>query len=440
MVENGDITWSEAQSAQNKPLGVLQRPVRGTTSFPAFMDLVQRQLQQDYRDDDLRSQGLRIFTTLDPRIQQRAEQSLQSRLRQLEQDRNLEENSLQGAILVTSSQNAEVQAVVGGRDPRFKGFDRALDARRPIGSLIKPIVYLNALERSTRYTLATLLDDGPLLVKQNGNDQWSPQNFDNKNHGQVMLHDALVYSYNVSTVRLGLQLGPQNVMAKLHDLGISREITAYPSSLLGVNTFTPFEVTQIYQTIASGGFRTPLTAIREILTNSGVPLQRYPLKVEQTIDQAPLYLLTVAMQNVVAKGTAKGLQHYLSDDLGIAGKTGTTDDFRDSWFAGFDGNRVAVVWVGRDDNQSTGLTGATGALTIWGDMIAALDPQPLILAEPDKIENHWIDQASGKLSGPECKYSINLPFIAGSSPTGHAECGPQKQESTIKGWFKRIFK
>ncbi len=439
MEEVGTLTWTEVQQAQSEPLGVLHRPVRGTSSFPAFMDLIQRQLRQDYRDEDLRSQGLRIFTTLDPRIQHAAEKALQKRLRQLEQGRNLENGSLQGAILVTSSQNAEVQAIVGGRDPRFEGFDRALDAKRPIGSLIKPVVFMTALAQPDRYTLATLLDDAPLSVSRKGSADWTPRNFDNQNHGRVLLHDALAHSYNVSTVRLGLELGPEQVLTNLTRLGVNRDLPAYPASLLGANTLSPLEVTQAYQTIAGGGFRTPLTAIREILTNEGTPLQRYPLAVEQAFDSEPIYLVTTALQNVVREGTAKGLHHYLPADLGIAGKTGTTDDFRDSWFAGFTGNKVAVVWIGRDDNQPTGLTGATGAMTVWGDMMADLDPQPLILAEPDRIESHWIDRPTGKLSGPRCQNAINLPFITGSAPTQQADCGPESRGSSIKKWFERIF-
>jgi penicillin-binding protein 1B len=178
------------------------------------------------------------------------------------------------------------------------------------------------------------------------------------------LLESLSNSYNVSTARLGLNLGISKVMANLKRLGLAREVPEYASSMLGANTLSPLEVTQVYQTIASGGFSAPIKAIREILTAEGEPLQRYPLNVEQVVAGAPTYLVTVAMQEVVRRGTARELSSYLPEALEVAGKTGTTDNFRDSWFAGITGDYLAVVWVGHDDNQPTSLTGATGAMTV----------------------------------------------------------------------------
>lgn len=439
MAEEEYIDDDRLRLAQLERLEVIERPQRGTSPYPAFLNLVHRQLRQDYRDEDLRSEGLQIFTTLDPKVQRVAEEVLSKRLTRLENTRGMQTNSLQGALIVTSTQNAEVQAVVGGRDPRFEGFNRALDARRPIGSLVKPIVYLTALQQPQIYTLMTRLDDSPLRLKQRGTDDWTPHNYDNKFHGTVALSDALAYSYNVATARLGMELGVSQVMGNLKRLGLNRDVHEYPSSMLGSNTLSPLEVTQIYQTIASGGFRTPLRAIREILTADGEPLQRYPLNVEQVVDGAPTYLVTVAMREVVDKGTARGLSSYLDSSLDIAGKTGTTDDFRDSWFAGITGDRLAVVWVGCDDNQPTGLTGAGGAMTIWGKMMASLNPEPLILPEPDNIETVWIDPVSGLRSDKGCLDTIKIPFIKGSAPTEVTPCEPQSTGESIKGWIKRIF-
>ena len=441
MAEEGFITEQQLRTAQAASLGVVDRPPRGTSPYPAFLSLVHRQLRQDYRDEDLRSEGLQIFTTLDPHVQQVAEKALSSRLARLEKDRGMSAGVLQGAMLVTSTQNAEVQAVVGGRNPRKEGFNRALDALRPIGSLIKPVVYLTALQSPQRFTLATLLDDSPLILKQAGTTDWAPQNYDKEFHGQVPLRMALIHSYNVSTARLGQEIGVSQVMTNLKRLGVDRDLPAYASSVLGVNTLTPLEVTQVYQTLASGGFRTPLRAIREVLTAQGEPLQRYPLNVDQVVEPAPLYLLTTAMQDVVREGTGRGLAAYLPADIEVAGKTGTTDDFRDSWFAGFTGERLAVAWVGRDDNQPTGLTGASGAMTIWGETMAQLSPEPLILPEPENVENVWIDPATGLLSAEECRDAVKLPFIAGSEPTESAPCGPSHPLGrSIKGFFERIFK
>jgi len=439
MAEAGVISERQLRLAQAVPLGVVERPPRGTSPYPAFLNLVYRQLMRDYRDEDLRSEGLQIFTTLDPRVQHAAESALSQRLARLEKARGMKAGTLQGALLVTSTQNAEVQAVVGGRDPRFEGFNRALDAQRPIGSLIKPVVYLTALQEPQSYTLATLLDDSPLLLQQAGTDDWAPQNYDREFHGAVPLRAALANSYNVPTARLGLSLGVSRVMANLRRLGIERDLPEHASSLLGANALSPLEVTEAYQTIAGGGFRTPLRAIRAVLTAEGEPLQSYPLNVEQEVEPAPLYLLTSAMQDVVREGTARDLGSYLPADLEIAGKTGTTDDFRDSWFAGFSGDRLGVVWVGRDDNQPTGLTGASGAMTVWGETMAGLNPAPLIVAEPENIERVWIDPGSGLRSDEGCRDAVELPFIAGSAPTESAPCGPRSLGRAIKGWFERRF-
>jgi penicillin-binding protein 1B len=440
MAEAGFITKEQLLEARTAPLGVIDRPPRGTSPYPAFLDLVIRQLRRDYREEDLRSEGLRIITTLDPRVQGAAEKSLSQRLALLEKGRHGKASDLQGALVVTSVHDAEVQAVVGDREPRYKGFDRALDARRPIGSLIKPIVYLTALQQPQRYTLATLLDDSPLVLKQPGTSDWTPHNYDNRSHGQVPLWSALANSYNLSTVRLGLALGVGPVMENLQRLGLDRELPVFAASLLGANALSPLEAAQIYQTIAAGGFRTPLRAIREVLTADGQPLQRYALEVEQVIDPASLYLITVALQDVVRDGTARNLSGWLPSELQVAGKTGTTDDFRDSWFAGFTGDRLAVAWVGRDDNQPTGLTGAAGAMTVWGEMMAGLDPEPLIVPEPDNIERVWIDPPSGLLSDSGCPDAVELPFAAGSAPTESAACGPRSIGRSIKSLFERIFR
>ncbi len=436
MAEEGFISDQQLASAKISSLGVIDRPPRGTSPYPAFLSLVHRQLQRDYRDEDLRSEGLQIFTTLNPQVQLAAESALVKRLARLEKTHG---EALQTALFVTNTQNAEVEAVVGDRDPRYKGFNRALDAQRPIGSLIKPVIYLTALQQPRKYTLGTLIDDDPMIYRQAGTDDWTPENYDQKFHGRVPLRDALIHSYNVSTARLGLEIGVGKVMANLRRLGVERELPEFASSLLGANELSPLEVTQVYQTLAGGGFRTPLRAIRVVLTAEGEPLQRYPLNVEQVIDPAPLYLLTVAMQDVVREGTARRLMNYLSPALDIAGKTGTTDDFRDSWFAGFSGDRLAVVWVGRDDNETTGLTGASGAMTVWGDMMANLDPEPLILPEPDNIERVWIDQASGLRSASGCQGAVELPFISGSAPDEAVPCGRRPLKKSIKSWFERIF-
>jgi len=435
MAEQAVITKAEASQAKTSGLGIA-RGRAGDTRYPAFMELVRRQLQRDYRKQDLTSEGLRIFTTFDPRVQQASEQALRRRTQLLDMQRSLQ-GQLQGAVVVTDTTSGEVLAVVGDREPRYAGFNRALDAQRQIGSLIKPAVYLTALEQSDKYTLATSLNDSPIRMKGPDDTIWSPKNYDGKSHGTVPLYSALVHSYNQATVRLGMDLGFERIANTLQRLGAEREIPAYPSMLLGAVGFTPYEVTGLYQTLASGGFHTPLRVIREVMTVDGEHLRRFPLEVEQTVDPTHVAVLVSALHEVTKTGTARSLQKRLPAGLTVAGKTGTTNDLRDSWFAGFSGEHLAVVWLGRDDNEPTGLTGSSGALTVWADIMNNIPTRPLAAPVTDKVAYYWIDQSSGLLSEANCEGAINLAFIEGTAPQEHTACRQTQTDSG--GWFKNLF-
>ncbi|RJQ46829.1 MAG: penicillin-binding protein 1B [Gammaproteobacteria bacterium] len=432
------ITAEEARTAKAAPLGVIPRAPSGTSPYPAFMDLLRRQLKRDYKEEDLTSEGLQIFTTFDPRIQKNTEQALDARIAQLEKQYKIPAGRLEGAVVVARNDNGEVLAVAGGREARYSGFNRALDAQRPIGSLVKPAVYLTALSLPKRYTLATLLDDSPVTFNNPGGKPWAPQNYDLQNHGMVPLLGALAHSYNVSTARLGMEIGVPGVVRTMKRLGVMRDIAPFPSVLLGAVELTPIEVTQMYQTIASGGFRAPLRSIREVLTVKGEPLQRYPLSVEQVYEPAPVFLLTTALQQVVSAGTARSVIQQLPDGLTVAGKTGTTDDLRDSWFAGFSGQHLAVVWVGRDDNRPTGLSGASGALRVWGDIMGTIGADPLRLTPPASVELARVDLQTGLRAGPGCADAVELPFIEGSAPGEISPCA-DGGENSIERFFKRFF-
>jgi len=425
-------------AARAAALVVNPKPALGTSPHPAFLDLVYRQLRRDYPEEVLREEGLRIFTTLDPRAQAAAERALTRRLAQYDRERRFGDSGLEGAVVVTDTQNGEVQALVGGRDARMRGYNRALGSARPVGSVLKPAIYLTALGEPSRYTLLTPLDDSPFVWKSRGAQDWRPANYDKQFHGSVPLRVALAQSYNVATARLGTELGIDRVLASVRRLGVQRELRPYASTLLGSAELSPFEVAQMYQTIASGGFRMPLRAIREVLTQDERPLKRYPIAVEQAFAPEPVYLLTAAMQDVVREGTARSLANWLPPELAIAGKTGTTDEQRDSWFAGYTGDRLAVVWVGYDDNRAARLSGAAAALPIWGEMMAALDPEPLALPKPDTIEHVWIDLQSGLRADSSCAGARELPFAQGSAPAGRSPC-TSDFPSRVRSWFERMF-
>jgi penicillin-binding protein 1B len=440
MAELELVTREQAVQARSRKLGVSPFKRKAINTFPAFLDLVRRQLQRDYRDDDITSEGLRIFTTLDPRVQWQLEQVLETRLKALENGRKLETGALEAAAVVTSVQGGEVLALAGGRNPKFAGFNRALDAQRQVGSLLKPAVYLTALEQPQRYTLATLLDDSPLTFTARNGDVWEPANYDRENHGEVPLYRSLAHSYNVSTARLGLALGIEAIIKTLRRLGVEQHLNPYPSLVLGAVEMSPLQVTRLYQTFASGGFRTPLRAINAVLAADNTPLQRYPLSVQAAVDPAPDYLVTTAMRFAVREGTGRGIYQVLPESQDIAGKTGTTDNLRDSWFAGFSGDRLGVVWIGRDDNQSTGLTGSSGALHIWRDLFMQFRHPGAIQMAVENVEYQWIDPETGLLADADCPDAVQLPFITGSAPEEKAPCVKRKKSlSAPVDWFRELF-
>ncbi|HBH36597.1 MAG TPA: penicillin-binding protein 1B [Gammaproteobacteria bacterium] len=424
LAQQGVISEGAAGVAKGKPLGVVKKKPTGQGGrYPAFMDLVKRQLRRDYQPEDLTSEGLRIFTTLDPWVQKTAENNVLKRLQQLEKQKGLPKGKLEVASIIVTPQDGEVLAVIGGRKAGYAGFNRALDATRQIGSLVKPAVYLTALQDPGSYALSTILDDSKVVLRNRGSKSWSPSNYDHKDHGNVPLEMALAKSYNQATVRLGMDVGVDRVVKTLHALGMSSEPDPLPSLLLGAVNMTPLEVTQLYQTIASGGYRSPLRAIREVMGPEDKALKRYPLTIKRTVPAGPVYLLSRAMQSVVTRGTSRYLLSALPKSLNLAGKTGTTDNLRDSWFAGFSSDYVTVVWVGRDDNKPAGLSGSSGALRVWADMMKPLMPSPLDLVVPGTIETAMVDPGSGMLFNPVCGGNgVEKPFLRGYTPYEDAYC------------------
>ncbi len=436
MHEQGLISQESFLTAKSKTLGLSEKSNIGQSFFPAFQDLVVRQLREHYKEEDLRSEGLRIFTTLDPYVQRKAESTVLQRLERLEADYRLSKDLLEAAMVIADVSSGEVNALVGGKKAGYKGFNRAIDASRQIGSLIKPAMYLSAFQRG--YHLTSKLDDSPFTWTEPGIEDWQPKNYDGEFHGDVPLWLAFAKSYNVAAARLGTEIGVHNVMDTVQRLGIRKTLPSYASGLLGTVHLTPFEVAQMYHTLATGGFKTPFRSIREVTTKDGQPLNRYNVRVEPAVDETACYLTVVGMQHVITDGTGKGLQRYLSSELNIAGKTGTTDDLRDSWFAGFSGDRIAVVWVGNDFNKSIRLTGASGALTIWGETMQGLKLKPLQVPVPENIAMLPIDKRTGWIERQNCETKFTLPFVLDSLAEEDKAC-LQSSQGKVRSWFKRIF-
>lgn len=420
MLDQGYITALQANQAKNQSLNIIANAHRSVNRYPAFLDLVKKQLSSDYQEQDLTTEGLKVFTTLDTQVQNVLEKTIAKKLVALEKNRKAK--ALETAAIVTRREGGEIVALAGGKNSLESGFNRALEAVRPIGSLIKPAVYLTALSNPTKYTVATLVDDTRLVINNEGA-KWIPKNYDHREHGQVPLHTALAHSYNLATVRIGMDVGLKQVANTLQNLGVEREVELLPSLLLGSVAFTPLEVTQMYQTFADDGFVTPLRAIREVLAGNGKRLQRYAAQPQQSVDAAATYLTNTLMQEVVREGTAKAAYNALPKNFGLAGKTGTSNDLKDSWFAGFSGDYLSVVWIGRDDNKPMGLTGASGALQVWIALMKQISKQAVNLIVPDNVQMVAIDSSNGLLADADCGNAKRYPFVSGSAPTQSSNCG-----------------
>ena len=395
--------------AQSRAMDLADKPSWSRAKYPAFLDLVRRQLLRDYRLEDLRNEGLRIFTTLNPRLQDNIENAAEKQLVVLENRKNHASDSLEIAVVIVHVSSGEVVGLMGGRQRENVSFNRAIDAKRPIGSLIKPVIYYAALSRPSEFNILSKIDDSPVLIKQDNDKVWQPKNYDRKTHEDVTLLEALSQSYNQATVRLGLQLGLDRIIDILKKLGMKQEIGEYPSLLLGAIEMSPVDVAQIYQSFANGGFQIPNNVIREVQNSNGTALHRYPLQMNQVLEPAPVFLTNFLMTRVVSHGTGKSLRQWMPDLMPLAGKTGTTNDLRDSWFAGFGDELLAVVWLGRDDNKPIRLTGASGAMRIWADIMSKSNLKSLNLISPEDID--WLP-----VPDLTCVQLHAIPYIHGFEP------------------------
>jgi len=435
----GIVSPEAAEAAAARDLDVLPYAGRNASYYAAFLDLVRRQLSTEYPRDELERRGLKVLTTLDPAVQAAAEEAVIAELETIEASRD-GVPELEAAVVVTSPHNAEVLALVGSRKSGYDGFNRALDARRQIGSLIKPAVYLAALE-SGRYNLATIVDDAPIEIRLEDGRTWLPKNFDERARGEIPLVRALSESLNMATVRVGVDVGVESVADVLARLGLDARPRPYPSLLLGALDLTPYEVAQVYNSLANGGFRAPLKAVRAVVSEDGERVQRYPLEIMTAADSADVYALNRALVQVMEHGTGASAKRRLVADVTVAGKTGTSDDLRDSWFAGFGGDRLVVAWVGNDANQPTGLTGATGAARIWSRVMNSIDTASYTVPPPPGTELAWIDFDTGLSTEPECPRAIEVPIPSGEAPPFARACGDTELRpgARIRRFFRRTF-
>ncbi|HET9817769.1 MAG TPA: penicillin-binding protein 1B, partial [Rhodanobacteraceae bacterium] len=406
--------WKAARAA---PLDVTPTPQLVVDRFPAFMQVVREQVAHDFSDQQLRNGGLSVYTTLDPAAQVYAEQSLDETLKGL----GKRGDKLEGAVVVVEPSTGSVLAMVGGRESDLHGFNRAYDARRPVGSSLKPFYYLMALTDPAHWSVASLLDDAPISLKLPNGKVWTPHNDDNRSHGEVPMVEALAKSYNLASVHLGLQLGVDRVAAFLRSFGIEN-VHANPSLLLGAVDVSPFQLAQLYEFFAADGHALPLLTLRGVLDAKGHVLKQYAVKPGKGEYQQAERLVRWMMQQVTEYGTAAAIGNTKLGNLHAAGKTGTSDHQRDSWFSGFTGDRLAVAWMGRDDNHPTHLWGSTGALRVWMKLFEKMPSTPLTTSFGDGIQYAWIDPDTGQGTLPECDGARQYPFVDGYLPQVQNHC------------------
>ncbi len=430
MLETELINKAEYDRALKAPLGITQSPGSvAANRFPAYVDLVRRQLARDYPADALQGAGLSVLTGMSPSAQAYAEGAVTRTLKSLDSKRR---PALQAGLVVTDVHDGEVVAVVGSRNFAQPGFNRAVEAKRPVGSLLKPFVYLRALALLDRYSLATWIDDSPVTVTLGKGRRWTPGNSDGRSHGTVRLIDALAQSYNQATVRVGMAVDPAVIADLIHTLA-SIQVEPNPSLILGSIDLSPYAMAQLYQFLASGGELQSLHAVRGVLDREGKPVKRYdkaPVPAQEG-DSIAVRLITIALQQAVSNGTGRQLVNDGLGRLQSAGKTGTSNDSRDSWFAGWTGDHLAVIWVGNDQNEPTGLYGATGAMRVWSGIFSRLPTAPLQVSDKG-LEWQWVAQSNSTDAG--CPGARRFAFVAGYAPA-YQPCqiaAPEEEQSG--GW------
>lgn len=433
MAQHQIITEAERIRARGQALITASPRRAGQREYPAFLELAKEQLQQDYRLVDLQSEGLRIFTTLDPWIQAAVEESAEQHLNLLERGRPGLEGKLETAAVITSVDGGEIRALLGGRDASFFGFNRALNARRAIGSLAKPAVFLAAL-RTGDYHWGSLIDDAPVTVEGRAGDLWQPENYDHQSHGMVPMQTALSHSYNQATARLGMTIGLQKVVDELHRLGVRESLPAYPSLLLGAVSMSPLEVAQIYQTIASEGFVMPLRTIDAVTTSEGDMLSSYAIRGKQMYDPVLMEWLRAGLEQVVATGTARRLQSLPQP---LAAKTGTSDSQRDAWLAGFDNRHLGVIWVGRDDNDPMPFTGSSAALPVWEQTFRKAGAEPL--SAPRGLKMMTVDPQGTLLADGCSGEAYPFPVSWLDKPRQACNSGTSRIGKEIRSWLDWLF-
>lgn len=425
MLEEGFISRRQYEAALKEVIDARSLP-KVAHDAPFYVDLLKRELQENYSQDVLTGEGLRIFTGLDLRLQRIAEKALTDGLKLLEEtyphlQRRGEEDRLEGAIVVIRPQTGEIKALAGGRDYQKSQFNRVFQARRQPGSVFKPFVYLAALMYGSRdgkkFTPVTPVDDSPFLWSYEGR-EWQPNNYQDEYHGIVSFRTALEKSLNSATARIARDVGIDKVRDIAYRLGIQSPLPAVPSLSLGSAEVTPLEVAVAFSTLANNGVRARPLAIKEVVDQSGRVLEKRDVQVRRMISPQLAFMINYLMKGVLDRGTGYGAR-LRGFNRPAAGKTGTTNDMKDAWFVGYTPDLLAAVWVGFDNQTALGLSGAQAALPIWTEfMKRATEGMPVTdFAPPPGITFVDLDPLTGCPATRGAPRTIREAFLEGEEPS-----------------------
>jgi penicillin-binding protein 1B len=439
MREEKRIDDAALAQALQEPVVSLSR-AQSRTSAPHFVDFVKGELEARF-GQQLKTEGLQIYTTLDVDLQRAAQRSVTQGLAALEKNYrrlavNAKEEPIQGALIVLEPRTGAVKAFVGGRDYRLSQFNRVTQAHRQPGSLFKPFVYLAAFARrdlATPVTPATILEDTPITVtwdKGGEDEQWSPHDYDGDYRGAMSARRALELSINIPTVRAALAAGLPAVLATARAAGVGSRLRPYPSVALGAFEVSPLEIASAYAVFANGGVRVDPIAIVGVQTSEGRVLDRKETPLKPVLPADAVFLVDSLMRGAVDRGTASAARAGGVRGV-LAGKTGTTNDYRDAWFIGFSPRFLAAVWVGYDDNRPIRLTGTQAAVPIFADFSRSVPAQ--LFSEnfpvPSDIVTAEIDPETGGLATPQCPQRMTEVFISGTEP--RSECAAHRSSASL---------
>ena len=422
MYEAHYISKDDYEKAIREPILTPTRTAR-TNLAPYFTDYVKNEIASAYSEDVLTKEGLRIFTTLDVSHQLAAERVVKEEIERLERDYASilpkdKVGELQGALISIQPQTGYIRAMVGGRDYEKSQFNHISQALRQTGSTFKPFVYLSAFDPTRGgafYAPSSIISDRSFNVEVGGK-EWSPQNYDKMEHGDVSLREALAYSYNIATARLALSIGLDAVVDVARRAGIKSELSPVPSLALGAFEVTPLEMAYAYSIFPNGGIRAEPISVISVVTRDGKVLERKNMEMKRVFDPKPVYLTTSVLKDVLEYGTAAAARKLGFHGI-AAGKTGTTDNYRDAWFVGFTPDYLALAWVGYDDNTPINMSGARAALPIWVRfMKEVVGDSKKDFTSPDGIILVKVDKNTGLLASPKCGEGVYDLFIEGTEP------------------------